>query len=82
VTWNGLYARIARVLGKRRRYVHVPYALARTGARAVEWIPAAPLTVDQVKILEAGDNVVTTDDARETFGLPLVSLDEQIRRAA
>jgi NADH dehydrogenase len=82
VTWNGLYARIARVLGKRRRYVHVPFAVARAGARAVEWIPAAPLTVDQVKMLEAGDNVVTTADARETFGLPLVGLDEQIRRAA
>jgi hypothetical protein len=33
-------------------------------------------------MLEHGDNVVTNDDAVETFGLPLVGLDEQLRRAA
>jgi hypothetical protein len=31
-------------------------------------------------MLEAGDNVVTDDAALETFGLPLVALDEQLRR--
>jgi len=81
-TWNELYARIAAVLGKRRRYVHIPFAVARTGARLVEWIPMAPITADQVKMLEASDNVVTGDDATETFGLPLMPLDEQIRRVA
>ena len=33
-------------------------------------------------MLEAGDNVVTNDDAATVFGLPLVGLDEQIRRVA
>ena len=33
-------------------------------------------------MLEAGDNVVTNDDAAQVFGLPLVALDEQIRRVA
>jgi hypothetical protein len=33
-------------------------------------------------MIEAGDNVVTTTDAVETFKLPLVPLEEQIRRAA
>ena len=33
-------------------------------------------------MLEAGDNVVTNDDAARVFDLPLVSLDEQIRRVA
>jgi hypothetical protein len=32
-------------------------------------------------MLELGDNVTTNDDAVQTFGLPLVTLDEQIRRA-
>jgi len=35
-----------------------------------------------VKMLEAGDNVVTNDQAQRTFELPLVPLDEQLRRAA
>jgi NADH dehydrogenase len=79
-TWDELYARIATVFGKQRRYVHVPFVVARTGARLVQWIPMAPITADQVKMLEASDNVVTQNDAAETFGLPLVPLDEQIRR--
>jgi NADH dehydrogenase len=82
VTWNELYARIAGILGKRRAFVHVPFGVARAGARLTERIPGAPLSADQVTMIEAGDNVVTTDDAAATFGLPLVGLDEQIRRAA
>jgi uncharacterized protein YbjT (DUF2867 family) len=44
VTWNELYLTIAKVLGKRRPLVHVPVALARTGARLTQWAPGAPLT--------------------------------------
>ena len=82
VTWNELYSRIAGVLGKRRRLVHVPFAVARTGARATQWIPGSPLTTDQVSMLQGGDNVVASSEAVDTFQLPLVPLDEQIRRAA
>ena len=48
VTWNELYVRIARVLGKRRRLVHVPWSVARAGARLTERLPGAPLTTDQI----------------------------------
>ncbi|HZU19597.1 MAG TPA: complex I NDUFA9 subunit family protein [Gaiellaceae bacterium] len=82
VTWDGLYRTIAKVLGKRRRLVHVPSSLARTGASLTQWAPGAPLTADQVTMIEAGDNVVSNDDAVQTFRLPLVPLEEQIRRAA
>ena len=41
-----------------------------------------PLTRDQLKMLEARRQRRTTDDAVETFGVPLVPLDEQLRRAA
>jgi NADH dehydrogenase len=82
VTWDGLYTTIAKVLGKRRRLVHVPSSLARTGASLTQWVPGAPLTADQVSMIEAGDNVATTSDAVDTFQLPLVPLEEQIRRAA
>jgi uncharacterized protein YbjT (DUF2867 family) len=82
VTWNELYLTIARVLGKRRRLVHVPWAVARTGATLTQRIPGAPLTVDQVTMLQGPDNVVASSDATDTFKLPLVPLEEQIRRAA
>jgi len=82
VDWDELYLRIAAVLHKRRRLVHVPAALARAGAGLTEWIPGAPLTADQVTMLAGPDNVVSSAAAVETFSLPLVPLDEQIRRAA
>ncbi|HZT92010.1 MAG TPA: complex I NDUFA9 subunit family protein [Gaiellaceae bacterium] len=82
VTWNELYETIARVLGKRRRLVHVPFDVARVGARLTERVPGAPLTVDQVTMLSGADNVVSNSDAVDTFQLPLVPLDDQIRRAA
>ena len=82
VTWNELYQRIARVLGKRRRLVHVPWTVARTGARLTERLPGAPLSVDQVAMLQADDNVVGSADAVDTFQIPLLPLDEQIRRSA
>jgi uncharacterized protein YbjT (DUF2867 family) len=82
VTWDELYRTIAKVLGKRRALAHVPASLARSGARATQWLPKAPLSADQVAMIEAGDNVVTNTDAVHTFQLPLVPLEEQIRRAA
>ena len=82
VTWNELYQRIARVLGKRRRLVHVPIGVARAGARLTQRLPGAPLSVDQVTMLQGGDNVVGSPDAVDTFQIPLLPLDEQIRRSA
>ncbi len=82
VTWNELYERIARTLGKRRRQVHVPISLARTGAALAERLPRAPLTRDQLTMLEAGDNVGDPAPARKAFGIEPIGLDEQLRRAA
>jgi uncharacterized protein YbjT (DUF2867 family) len=82
VTWDELYRTIARVLGKRRALAHLPAKLASTGARLTQWAPGAPLTADQVAMIEAGDNIVTNADAIHTFQLPLVPLEDQIRRAA
>ena len=80
VDWNELYALIAKLLGKRRAFVHVPFAVARAGALATQWLPGAPLHVDQVTMLQGADNVVSDPAATEVFGLPLVPLAEQIRR--
>ena len=82
VTWNELYLKIAKVLGKRRKLLHIPAALARTGASLTQWAPGAPLTTDQIAMIEAGDNVASNTDAVVTFQLPLVPLEEQVRRSA
>jgi uncharacterized protein YbjT (DUF2867 family) len=82
VTWNGLYERIARLLGKRRARVHLPVWLVRAGATAAELLPRPPITRDQVTMLLAADNVCDLGPARETFGIDALPLDEQIRRAA
>ncbi|MGH2972264.1 MAG: sugar nucleotide-binding protein, partial [Gaiellaceae bacterium] len=80
VTWNDFWSRLKRVLGTRRPSVHVPVGLLRAQATLVERLPGAPVTRDQLTMLELGDNVVTDPSAVETFQLPLVSLDEQLRR--
>jgi uncharacterized protein YbjT (DUF2867 family) len=82
VNWNELYLTIARVLGKRRRLVHVPFGVARTGANLTRWLPGAPLSADQVTMLQGADNVLSNTDAVDTFRLPLLGLEEQIRRSA
>jgi uncharacterized protein YbjT (DUF2867 family) len=81
VSWNEFWQRLKRVLGKRRPSVHVPFGAMRLQATATERLPGAPVTRDQLTMLALGDNVVTDPSAVETFQLPLVSLDEQLRRA-
>jgi uncharacterized protein YbjT (DUF2867 family) len=82
VTWNELYKRIQRVLGKRRPTVHLPLGLMRAGATIAELLPRPPVTRDQLKMLAEGDNIVSSNAAVETFRLPLLPLDDQLRRAA
>lgn len=82
VDWNEFWVRLKASLGTRRPSLHLPFALMRMQAAVLERLPNPPVTRDQLTMLEAGDNVVTNTDAVETFGLPLVPLDEQLRRAA
>jgi len=83
VSWNEFWQRLKRILGVRRPSAHVPVGLMKMNALVTERLPGnIPLTRDLLKMLEHGDNVVTDDEAVQTFQLPLVSLDEQLRRAA
>lgn len=82
VSWNQFWERLKRVLGVRRPSIHVPFGVMRTQAAMTERLPGAPVSRDQLTMLELGDNVVTDPSAVETFQLPLVSLDEQLRRAS
>ncbi len=82
VTWNELWSRLKQALGNRRPSVHIPFGLMRLQAAVTERLPKAPITRDMLKMLAAGDNVVTNSDAVDTFKLPLVPLDEMLRRGA
>jgi uncharacterized protein YbjT (DUF2867 family) len=79
VTWNEFWARLKRAQGLHRPSLHIPFAVMRAQAVVLERLPKPPVTRDQLKMLAGGDNVVTTTDAVDTFGLPLVPLDEQLR---
>jgi len=82
VTWNEFWDRLKRALGQRRPSVHVPMGLMRLNALVTERLPGnVPLTRDLLTMLEHGDNVVSNVEAVQTFGLPLVTLDEQLRQA-
>jgi NADH dehydrogenase len=81
VTWNDFWTRLKRTLGSRRPSVHLPVGLLRLQASLTERIPGAPVTRDQLTMLELGDNVVGDASALEVFPMPLVPLDEQLRRA-
>jgi len=82
VSWNEFWERLKRVLGNRRPSVHIPFSLMRAQASVTERLPGAPVSRDQLTMLELGDNVVTDPSAVETFQLPLVALDDQLRRAS
>jgi NADH dehydrogenase len=83
VSWNELWQRIARTLGKRRRLVHLPVPLLRPQAALFELLPNPPLTRDQLRMLQMPDNVVTDAGAgMERLGLrERMPLDEQLRRS-
>jgi uncharacterized protein YbjT (DUF2867 family) len=82
VSWNEFWERLKQALGVRRPSVHVPVGFMRLNALLAERLPGdVPLTRDLLKMLEGPDNVVSNDDARTTFDLALVPLDEQLRRA-
>jgi NADH dehydrogenase len=83
VSWNEFWERLKSALRVRRPSLHVPMGLMRANALVTERLPGnIPLTRDLLTMLEHGDNVVSNDEAVRTFELPLVPLDEQLRRVA
>ena len=83
VSWNEFWERLKRVRRIRRPSLHVPVGLMKVNALITERLPGdIPLTRDLLKMLEHGDNVVSSHEAVRIFNLPLVPLDDQLRRAA
>jgi NADH dehydrogenase len=82
VTWNEFWKRLKRLRRMRRPTLHVPVKLMRPAALVTERLPGdIPLTNDLLTMLEQVDNAVADTAAIDTFELPLVPLDEQLRRS-
>ena len=83
VSWNEFWERLKRVHGIHRPSLHIPVGLMKVNALLTERLPGdIPLTRDLLKMLEHGDNVVSDQAAVSTFQLPLLPVDDQLRRAA
>ena len=52
------------VIVRDRGYVSIPFFVASAMARLTGWLPSAPITLDQVKMLQ-NDNVVSDDAIRQ-----------------
>jgi uncharacterized protein YbjT (DUF2867 family) len=80
VDWNELWSRLKLALGARRPTIHLPIWFLRPQALVLERLPGPPLTRDQLTMLEGDDNVAEPNDSLR-FGVDLIPLDEQLRRA-
>jgi uncharacterized protein YbjT (DUF2867 family) len=81
VSGNELFERIKRTLGARRPTLHIPLPVMRAQAAMLELLPNPLVTRDDVTMLTALDHTADMRPALDTFKLPLVGLDEQLRRA-
>ncbi len=75
LSWAEMIRRVARVTGKRKLLVPVPVALMSAAAKLLGWLPAFPVTVDQLKML-AEDNVAAPGPMEELLGRPLRAFSE------
>jgi uncharacterized protein YbjT (DUF2867 family) len=83
VDWNEFWSRLKAALGTRRPALHLPFWFMRPQAAILERLPSPPVTRDQLRMLQLGDNVVSDGGASmEALDLhDLLPLEEQLQRA-
>ena len=57
VSFRELIERLCQAFGRKPWLVSIPFPIAETGAFLMQWLPHAPLTVDQVRLLKT-DKVI------------------------
>jgi uncharacterized protein YbjT (DUF2867 family) len=65
---------IAKAIGRDPAFIEVPDIAARLLAQGTGWLPGAPITMDQYKML-GSDNVVTGSDGLASLGIVPTPLD-------
>lgn len=68
-SFRELIERLCRAIGRRPWLVPVPFPLAVAGAYATQWLPHAPLTVDQVRLLKTDKVIGDPQGAPATLGI-------------
>ena len=81
VTWEELYERLRRTLGKRRLAFQLPGGLLRAAAAGASVLPPVRGAPGAIAMLQTDDNVTDIAPAVETFGVQPIKLDDQLRRA-
>jgi NADH dehydrogenase len=67
LSWVEMIRRVGRSVGKSKIVLPMPIALMRVAATVLDWLPAFPVTRDQLTMLEQG-NVCSDDDLRALAG--------------
>lgn len=67
ISWTGMLERVARAVGKNKIILPMPIALMKLAATMLDWIPAFPVTRDQLTMLAAG-NTAPDYDLRALIG--------------
>ena len=70
----GLNRWIAKAIGHDPLFIEVPDIAAKMLAKGTGWMPGAPITNDQLKML-GSDNVVTGTDGLAAYGIVPTPLD-------
>lgn len=65
---------IAKIIGRDPLFIEVPDSVAKMLAQSTGWMPGAPITYDQFKML-GRDNVVTGTDGLAAYGIVPTPLD-------
>ena len=63
-TFREIFRMIGDYTNRKRSYISIPFWIAKLQAAFVQMIPGAPITVDQLRMLQI-DNVVSEDAIRE-----------------
>lgn len=61
ISWTGMLECVAKTVGKRKIILPVPIAVMKMAAILLDWIPAFPVTRDQLTMLAAGNTAPDYD---------------------
>lgn len=68
-SFRELIERLCRAIGRRPWLVSIPFPLAEAGAYSTQWLPHAPLTVDQVRLLKTDKVIRDPQSAPAALGV-------------
>lgn len=74
-SFRELIERLCRAIGRRPWLVSIPFPVAEAGACVTQWLPHAPLTVDQVRLLKTDKVIRDSQGAPAALGVKARTLE-------